>query len=267
MPASRSPNRGADIRRPARRWPWVLLGLALLFLTAVFTLPASMITRALPAAVRADDFSGSLLHGAAGKLIINSRDAGAIEWQIHPAALLRLALLADIHWVKLGFVINATAQLGSGGIHAQDINGGGPIEDLSELGVAPGWRGHANLAFTDLRSDFHQLQAAVGKIEVSNLTASGIADGSELGGYVLTLPAGGVAADGSLAANLNDTGGPLELQAQLHFSPATRVGLLSGTLKERADASPALIEQLRGLSQLRPRDSAGRFPVELEFSF
>jgi hypothetical protein len=42
---------------------------------------------------------------------------------------------------------------------------------------------------------------------------------------------------------------------------------LSGTLKERPDASPALRNQLSNLSQLHARDSAGRFPVELEFSF
>jgi hypothetical protein len=267
MPVSPSRNRAAETARPARRWPWVVLGLAFLLVAVIFMLPASMITHVLPAQVHADDFSGSLMHGAAGKLIVNSRDAGAVEWQIHPSALLRFALLADIHWVKLGFVINATVQLGSGGVSAQDIHGGGPIEDLSEIGLASGWKGHANLAFTDIRSDFHQLQTAVGKVEVSNLTSASIADGSELGGYALELPAGGVAADGSLSANLNDTGGPLEIHAQIRFSPATRIGMLSGTLKERADASPALLEQLRGISQLRPRDASGRFPAELEFNF
>jgi hypothetical protein len=43
--------------------------------------------------------------------------------------------------------------------------------------------------------------------------------------------------------------------------------MLSGTLKERPEASLSLRNQLSSLSQLRPRDAAGRFPVELEFTF
>jgi hypothetical protein len=46
-----------------------------------------------------------------------------------------------------------------------------------------------------------------------------------------------------------------------------RTGMLSGTLKERPEAPMSLHNQLNNLAQLRPRDAAGRFPVELEFTF
>jgi hypothetical protein len=70
-----------------------------------------------------------------------------------------------------------------------------------------------------------------------------------------------------VSANLSDTGGPVQVQAQIRFSPTARTGMLSGTLKERPEASPALRNQLQSIAQLRPRDSQGRLPVELEFTF
>jgi hypothetical protein len=112
-----------------------------------------------------------------------------------------------------------------------------------------------------------RFDAAVGKIEVANLSSTGIAAGSDLGGYELQLPKGSVGADGTLSAALADTGGPVELRAQIQLSPAARTGMLSGTLKEGPDASADLRNQLAGLAQMHARDANGRFPVDLEFSF
>jgi hypothetical protein len=245
----------------------LLLGLIVLSIALVFGLPASLAARFLPAQVHAEDFSGSLLHGAAGKLLINGRDAGAIEWQVHPLALLRLAVVADIHWVKVSFVLDGTAEIGPRSVAAHGIKGGGPIDSLQSLGFAGGWKGTVNLMFTEIKASFRQLESAVGKIEVADISSTDIAAGSNLGSYVLQLAPGSISPDGSISAKLNDQGGPVEAQAQIRFSPATRTGMLSGTLKERAEASPALRNQLNNLAQLRPRDSFGRFPVELEFTF
>jgi hypothetical protein len=268
MPASTSPRRGTERAAPsARRWPFVLFGLVVLAVAAVAVLPASLIGRFLPAQVRAEDFSGSFLHGAAGKFTVNARDAGAIEWQIHPLPLLRLAAIVDIHWVKVAFVIDGTVELGRQSATAHDVRGGGPIDNLRDLGVAAGWRGTAVLNVAEVKTDFTRLQSIRGKIETDNLSSDRIADGSEIGNYVLSFGEGAVAADGNLTAGLNDAGGPLEVQAQIQFSPATRTGILSGTLKERPEASLGLRNQLASLAQIRPKDSAGRFPVELEFSF
>ena len=267
MPASRSARRDIERPRPARRWPLFLLGLIVLSAALVFALPASLVARFLPAQVHAEDFSGSLLHGAAGKLLINGRDAGAVEWQVHPLSLLRLAVVTDIHWVKVSFVLDGTAEIGPRGVAAHGIKGGGPIENLQPLGFAAGWRGTANLVFTEIKASFHQLESAVGKIEVADISSVDIAAGSNLGSYVLQLAPASISPDGSISATVNDEGGPVEAQAQIRFSPATRTGMLSGTLKERAEASPVLRNQLNNLSQLRPRDSLGRFPVELEFTF
>jgi hypothetical protein len=69
-----------------------------------------------------------------------------------------------------------------------------------------------------------------------------------------------------LNVDLNDAGGPIELTATIHLPQGTRTALLSGFIRERPDAAPALKDQIASLAQLRPRDSAGRIPIELEYS-
>jgi Type II secretion system (T2SS), protein N len=273
MPASRSPSRdpkaAANSRTATRSrayWPLILIGLATLGVAVVAALPASVIKHFLPPDIVAEDFSGSLWHGSAGKIRVRARDTGALEWWLHPAALFGMTLNADLHWVKVGFVIDATVNLDRHGYAAHDIKGGGPIEDLSELGVAPGWRGIAEISLSELRGDFAAPRAAAGDVKVSNLTSPQIADGADLGSYVLRVPAGSTASDGTVTAELTDTGGPLELRTVIHYSPKDGTGILSGTLKERAGAPPALRSQLQNLSRLRGRDPQGRIPVDLEIA-
>ena len=265
MPASRSPSRDArPAARPRTFWPLVLIGVAAALAVVVAALPASFIAHFLPRSIEAEDFSGSIWHGSAGKINFEGRDAGALEWRLHPAALLGAHLAADLHWVKVGFVLDAAAELGRHGYTARAVKGSGPIQDLQSLGVAPGWRGTADVDFSELRGDFQQPSAAVGTVRVSNVAADQLADGAGLGGYVLRLEEGSAGPDGTLGAELVDTGGPLELQARIRFAPKERTALLSGTLRERAEASAALRSQLDNLSQLRGRDPQGRIPVDLE---
>jgi hypothetical protein len=268
MPASRSPSQPA---RPAARrrslLPLVHIGVAAALVVIVVALPASAITHFLPRSIRAEDFSGSIWHGSAEKISFNGRDAGALEWRLHPGALLRLAVAADLHWVKVGFVVDAALEVDRSGFTARAGKGGGPIQDLQDLGVAPGWRGMADVHFSELKGDFVKPSAAVANIQVSNVTSAQIADGADLGGYELRLEEGAVGSDGTVTAHLADTGGPLEMKTLIHFSPLERTALLSGTLKERADVSAALRSELDGLSQLRGRDPQGRIPVDLEFRF
>jgi len=269
MPASPSRSRGVELEPPARlRWPLlVVLGLFALLAGVFVALPASVIQYFLPTWVHVEDLSGSAMHGAAGRVSVNARDAGAIEWRLHPLSLLRALVVLDIHWVKVGFVVDGTAEIDRRGFTVRDVMGGGPIESLTDIGVAAGWRGSATLKFEELKSDFHKPLSMMGRIEAANISSAGIAKGADLGSYVLDLPAGAVAPDGSINAKLNDAGGPIEVVAQLQFSPTARTGLFSGTFKERPEASPALHAELQNLAQLRPKDPQGRFPVELEFTF
>ena len=263
-----SPSRGAKPPPRSRTvWPLILIGLGTILAVVLTSLPASIITHGLPPSVHAEDFSGSLWHGSAGKVSLNSRDAGALEWRLHPAALLGMTVAADLHWVKVGFVIDATVKVSRQGLDLHAVKGGGPIENLQDLGVAAGWRGMAIVNFSELKGDFNKPLAAVGDVQVSNLTSTQIAGGADLGGYDLNLDDRAVDADGNVTAHLVDTGGPLQLQTLVHISPKERTGMLTGAVRERPEASAALRSQIDSLAQLRGRDPQGRIPLDLEFRF
>ena len=267
MPVSRSPSRDANPAPQSHAyWPMLLIGLAAVLAVSIVILPASIITHFLPPSVHAEDFSGNIWHGSAGKISVNARDAGALEWRLHPKALLGMEVAADVHWVKVGFVVDAAVNIDRRGLTAHAIRGGGPIEDLRDFGVAEGWRGTADVHFSELKSDLVKPLAAVGDIQVSNLTSAQIAPGVDLGSYELRLAEDAVAADGSVTAQLTDTGGPLDMKAVIHYSATERTGLLTGTLRERPDAPAALVSQLENLVQLRGRDPQGRIPVDLELT-
>ncbi len=275
MPTSPSPRRGAEQRpaaRPARSiWPLVLLIFVLAVLVvAVSALPASIVTHLLPPAMHAEDFSGSLWHGSAGRITVNARDAGALEWRLHPASLLHWRVAADLHWVKGGFVLDGAAGLAGDALTAADVRGGGPIEDLRDFGWARGWRGTARVQVKELQAVIAvagaNLQSAVGDISVSDLASPQVAAGANLGGYSLHFNDPAMAPDADATAVLADTGGPLELDATIRFSAKERRGILSGTVKARADAPAELLAELDSIGQLHARDPQGRIPVDLEFT-
>jgi hypothetical protein len=291
MPTSPSPRRAADPgRRPAgsavgkrgakpaaappprSAWPKIALAAVLVVAGVVIAaLPASLIGRFLPQGVGAGDFSGTIWHGSTGHLTLGDRDAGALEWHLHPAALFGLHLAADLHWVKGSFVLDGGVDASKSSLSASGIQGGGPITDLEGLGVPPGWRGTANVRLERLSADLAEsgpvLRAAVGEIDVANASSPQIAAGTDLGGYALKFNDPSLGADGQATAALSDTGGPLSLDATLTLSPKARTGLLSGTIKERGQIPEALRRELEQIGQLHARDAQGRIPVDLEFSY
>jgi Type II secretion system (T2SS), protein N len=274
MPTSRSPKRGTrppvEARRPRFVVPVILIVVLAVLSVAVIAVPASLLTRFLPPFISAGDFSGSLWHGSAGRIAVNGRDAGAVEWRLHPWSLMRLTVSADLHWVKVGFVADGAADVNREGFALHDVEGDGPVEDLADMGVAAGWHGMASFKFTQVKGVFAggaaTLASAVGDVSVSKLAYPQIADGVDLGGYVLHMANGAITPDTDATAELTDTGGPLEVHATIHFTAKDHTGTLSGTVKERPGAPPALLAQVDNLTLLHPRDGQGRVPVELEFT-
>ncbi len=266
MPASRSRKR-APSPPPKKRliWPIVLLAAVAIAAVVLLLLPASLITHILPPQIQANDFSGSIWHGSSGHITVASRSAGALEWRLQPSSLLTMSVAANVRWVKAASVIDGDVTVDRHGFTARNIRGGGPLDDLHDLGVAAGWSGSTQLDVQEIKGSFQNLESAVGSLTVSALASMSIGHAADLGGYVLTLNPSAANAD-TLVATLKDTGGPLEVLADIHYLPASRSGTLSGTVKERDSASPALREELARLVQMKPRDNSGHIPVELEFS-
>jgi hypothetical protein len=276
MPASRSAKPSAERRPPPRSparskliAPLLVIVVLAVLAVVVAALPASLVNRALAPGIVAADFSGTLWHGSAGRLASGTRDAGAIEWHLHPLALLSARLVADVHWVKGGFVADGSVAATRSELIATLVHGGGPLEDLQSLGL-PGARGASTFDFTRIRlvltNGAANVQSAVGDVTVADLVIPQIANGADLGDYRLHAADGAITPDADATAELTDTGGPLELRAVIHYSAKERTGQLSGTLKERADVPPALRNELNALTQLHARDAQGRIPVDLEFT-
>jgi hypothetical protein len=278
MPTSPSPRRAtkapppAPPRRPRALWPLlVLIALGAVLAVIVAVLPASLAARFLPPGAAAQDFSGTLWHGSAGRISVAGRDAGALEWHLQPAALLHLRIAADLHWVKGSFVLDGRLEVGGKSLTASSLTGGGSIADLRDFGVAAGWNGSASVRLQQLSADVSvtppALTSAIGEIDVANLNSARLAAGADLGGYALTFDNATLTPDAQASAALADTGGPVALNATITLSPKAHSGLLSGTIKARDDAPEALRREIEQLAQLHPRDAAGRIPVDLDFSF
>lgn len=271
MPTSPSRSRASRpipaAERPRSYWPLIVIGAAAVLVVVIATLPASLLSDALPPTVHAEDFSGTVWHGSCGKITIDARDAGALEWRLHPAALFGLALAADFNWVKMGFALDGSVRIDRHGIAAHGIQGGGPIEDLRDFGVAAGWHGTVGIKIDEIKADYSNILAATGDIQVTNLESAQVAGGESLGGYDLNFPEDSIGPDSSATAKLTDRGGPVQVQALIRLSPKERTGMISGTVMTRAEASRALRQELDNLAQLRGRDSQGRIPVEVEFTF
>jgi hypothetical protein len=109
--------------------------------------------------------------------------------------------------------------------------------------------------------------SAIGDITATDISSPQVASGANLGSYDLRFndPASALGSD--MSAALNDTGGPLAVNATIQLSMKARTGLFSGTVKERPDAPPGLRSQLDNLAQLHARDAQGRLPLDLEFTF
>jgi hypothetical protein len=270
MPPSHSTSRRADAGKPPPRRSYGLLiavGLLVVLVVVVAELPAGIITRFLPRGIEVQDLSGSIWHGAAANVRALGHDIGGIEWQIDPASLLRLQLKTDLHWVHGGVGLTAKAVIDRAGITATGIQGGGPIEDLADLGLPSGWRGNSEIAIEELRTDLTRILSARGQIKIADLSGSSVAGGANLGNYVLQWDSHSVDQTGALNGELHDAGGPLQVAATLTLTPQQHNGMVSGTVLERPEAPEELRKNLQDLAQLRGRDAAGRIPVDLEFSF
>ncbi len=276
MRTSPSPRRGASAQTPAPParpfWSYVLPMLVLAAIAvAVSALPASLAARFLPAAVHAEDFSGTIWHGSAARIIVNARDAGSVEWRLRPKALLRLRVAANVRWVRGGFVLEGDAARDGNGLSLSGVKGGGSLEDLRGLGLLAQWRGRVQIHIQELQAVISgsaiNLQAAVGDIEVSDLSNPQVAQGANLGGYSLRFTDPALTADSDAGAHILDTGGPLMVEAAIHFSLGQRSAMLSGRVMARADAPPALRSELDDLARMHARDAQGRIPVDFEFTY
>jgi general secretion pathway protein N len=239
----------------------ILLGLATFVVLALVSIPASLLVGLLESyGVTAAGTDGTAWKGRAQLLQVQGTNLGAIEWDLHVLALLTLKLEADVKVTRSdGFVQSQIALRSPKSITFQNLSASLPLSGLPGI-APPGWGGTVNLKFAQLVMNDGWPSSATGTAEILNVSSAN--RGSVISGsYKLTFPAQGVeSAEGVLAADIVDLGGPLQIQGELELKP-NRTYLIAGNVAARPDAPANLANQLQILG---PADAEGRRPFSLD---
>lgn len=264
MPASRSPR--TDTERGLRSWIWLTLaGLVAAAGFLLFNLPAALALKFLPGDLQASGPSGTLWHGSISNLSSRGRDMGALEWHVHPWPLLTGRLSAAVHWVRQDISVNSEIAASRSRLNAHDMNGGGPLSSLADLGLTRGWNGKLEIDIGQFTLSAGRILAATGEARLLGLHSTEF-PGADFGNVVLAFGPGSVQEDGTAIAQLHDTQGILQLEGNLTLALGQHLATFSGTLKERSPLPPALAQRIAELAQMRGRDPQGRIPFDIEFA-
>ena len=168
------------------------------------------------------------------------RTAGSIEWRLHPAALLRLRVAADLRWVRGGFVLDGAVSLGPRRTDRVRCPRRRSDRGSARFGVCPR-DGAAALKFKsrNCARRFPAPQPRFGRRgrnrrrrscpqrrwRAARISAAIRCNSPTRRSVPTPMPTGRIA----------DTGGPLSVDAEIRVSVKRRSAMLSGTLQERAD--------------------------------
>ena len=205
--------------------------------------------------------AGSLWSGYCGGLRVRGVALGDLAWQLHPARLLlgQLAAHVDVEHPPTTSA-QADVQIGLGGtVEAHDVTALLPLDPTLLPGVPPTLTGtlHLDLALARVTSK-GVVSRLKGRIEASDLIdRSGYV--TPLGSFAVTFPGGTAEPTGTV----QDVGGPLVVQGQLHLTPQPGYDL-SGYVTARQSATPALINAIQFLGS---PDAQGRRPFALSGTY
>jgi general secretion pathway protein N len=220
----------------------------------VARLPASWVVPAPPSAVSCATVDGSIWSGTCGGLIVQGSALGDLVWDIHALRLLTGKLSANIVLTRPTGSVRGDFDVGiDKSLTARNVLADLPL-DQGVMSLMPinlrtvHGTAHADIAFAHVvKKIVTQLQ---GHIELHDLEDHG-RDVLPLGNYSLTFPGG----SGDPTGQLQDMGGPLAVQGTVRLTQDMPGFELQGYITPRADAAPALLNQLQYLGS---PDAQGR---------
>ncbi len=228
----------------------VVLSVLIFAVTVLVRLPARWLAGLLPPPVQCEQPSGTLWNGACGELRAGTYGLRDVSWRVHPAALLRMRLAADLNSQDPAARGHGGVEVArSGEVAIRDLVASLPVQ--SSPGMLPVLvRGQLELALPAARIVGGRLAALRGRINVQQLQV--ISPPAELGGYELQFapqPEGA-----PMLGELRDLNGPLSVNGRLRLTSSGAYEL-DGTVAARAQASADLIQALQLLG---PPDAQGR---------
>jgi hypothetical protein len=236
----------------------LLAALVLLFVaTIVVRFPARWAFAFAPRGLDCAEASGSAWHGACRGLQAGPLRLAAIEWQLHPLALLRGRLGVSLRCADPRYQGHGELELGFGGrVAARDLEATLPL-DPSWLRLVPrGWSGQLQIALGQVQLVQGKPAGILGTIDLRQLRQ--LSPPMEFGNYTVRFAAP-ADANGQQHGQLADAGGPLALSGELQLGNDGQYEL-NGTVAARGSAAAELA---RSLELLGPADAAGRRPFSL----
>jgi hypothetical protein len=230
--------------------PALILAVVVFIITLLVRLPARALLMLLPAEVSCAEPAGTVWSGSCGELRAGAFAVSGLAWTLHPAALLRLHVAADL--ASQDPRANGHAQL------ELALNGDLAITALaanlaipSGAGLFPaGSSGSVQLAVDSARIEGRHLVALQGKIDLQQLQIEN--PPADLGSFELQFapPSQGAA----MVGQLRDLNGPLSVIGVLQLSRAGSYDL-EGSVAPRPGASADLTQVLQLLG---PPDAQNR---------
>jgi hypothetical protein len=233
----------------------LLLAAIVFLITLLVRLPARALLALLPADVACAGPSGTVWLGSCEELRVGAMPVAGLSWTLHPAALLRLRLAADLS--SQDPAARGQAQL------EVAPNGDLAISALAASVAVPGRSGlaagigTASLQFSidSARIQAGHLVALVGTIDLLQLHLGN--PPAELGDFELKFAPSN--APTPMAGQLRDLNGPLSVSGILQLSPAGAYQL-EGSVAPKPGASE---DVTRTLQILGPADAEGRRTISL----
>jgi general secretion pathway protein N len=227
--------------------------------TVLVRLPARVLLLLLPADVTCETPVGTVWSGSCGRLRIGALAVSGLSWRLHPAALLRLRIAADLASEDPAARGHARAELApDGAVAISGLAASVALPGSAGL-VPPGVSGTMQLAIDSARIAGAHLVAVQGSVELQQLHIANPA--ADLGGFALQFapPVAPPNQSAAIVGQLRDLNGPLSVIGVLQLSPSGSYDL-EGSVATKSGASNELMQLLQWLG---PPDAQGRRALSL----
>ena len=242
---------------PGRRG-LIAIGVVVFLVSATMSFPAHVAAGwFLPDTVQASGVQGTLWHGTASAVVIDSFVLGATDWRVRPLNLLLGRLRADFDIKLEGGALSGQASAGLGGkVRLRELYGVIPLSMLSGLIPTEQYDGRLGLDIESAVVNGGWLVDASGTVDIVGLRIINPIE-EPLGDYEFTFSG---ADDDSLDGVFRDSNAPLKAEGVLILH-ADRRWELNGTITPTPQ-TPSRLSQ--GLAVFATTDAQGRY--QLSFS-
>jgi hypothetical protein len=245
------------------RYSWLALGLGAYVAFVISSIPAATVYRFFgPAELRLAGLEGTLWSGGAALGSVEGLSLHDIRWNLAtlPLAAGRASGKVEAR-LPDGFVATDVSATPSR-VMLRGLDASTSLPALGAVLPVQGAEGLVSLALDELRLDDGRPTKALGRVRIAQLAVPPLMPGAgtaliPLGNYEIVFKdAGGE----GIAADIHDTGGPLEVMAQLRLDRAGNY-TLEGVAAPREGASTELVQGLTIMTG--EPDAEGRRPFSL----